>query len=112
MSWDILLSQTSCICTGKAGALIGALVIGYLFTSTKVALTTALAVLASTNFVGLLCCMFCPEAKQLPLELSCHTESWFGRVIGRRRGYTLQMYRDGAYYWKTGPMYIALCVRV
>lgn len=64
--------------------------------SAQVALRTALAVLAATNSVGMLCCVFLPEPRQLPLELSPHTESWFGRVIGKRTGYTLQMYKDGA----------------
>lgn len=52
--------------------------------------------LACTNFVGFFCCSLIPEPMQLPLELSCHTESWFGRVIGGRTGYTLQNYKDGA----------------
>lgn len=80
---------------GKAGAILGALVIGYMFTSNKVSLRVALAVLACTNLVGTFCCMFIPEPMQLPLELSCHTESWFGRVIGGRTGYTLEDYRNG-----------------
>ena len=84
------------LCTGKAGALLGALVIGYLFTNGKTSLRVSLAVLACTNLVGCFCCALVPEPMQLPLELSCHTESWFGRVIGRRTGYTLQNYKDGA----------------
>lgn len=84
-----------CPFAGKAGALLGALVIGYLFTSTKVSLQVALAVLACTNLVGFCCCVFIPEATRLPLELACYTESWFGRVIGRRTGYTRKDYRTG-----------------
>ena len=55
------------LCTGKAGALLGALVIGYLFTSARVSLRVALAVLACTNFVGFFCCSLIPEPMQLQI---------------------------------------------
>ena len=62
----------------------------------KVGLQTVFAVLASTSLLGMLCCVFLAEPRQLPLELSIYTESLFGRFIGKRTGYTQQMFKSGA----------------
>ncbi|KAK9804692.1 hypothetical protein WJX72_000158 [[Myrmecia] bisecta] len=71
--------------SGKAGAIVGAFAIGKLFLDTKISLQTTLAILAATNFVGLICTMFIPETKHLPLDVaSSQTQSMFAKLLAKR----------------------------
>ncbi|EIE20161.1 MFS general substrate transporter [Coccomyxa subellipsoidea C-169] len=65
---------------GKAGAIVGAFGFGQLFLSAGI--STTLAILAATNFLGLCCTIFVPETKGMHLEdAALHSKSHFGQML-------------------------------
>jgi PHS family inorganic phosphate transporter-like MFS transporter len=72
--------------SGKAGAIVGAFGLGKAFSENSISLQSTLAILATTNFIGMFCTIFVPETNQLTLEdASTKTESLFGKWM-RKRG--------------------------
>ncbi|KAK9846381.1 hypothetical protein WJX81_002681 [Elliptochloris bilobata] len=68
---------------GKAGAIVGAFGFGELVLNAGIQRT--LAILAITNFLGLLCTVFVPETKRIDLDdAALHSTSHFGKFLKSR----------------------------
>ncbi|KAK9901321.1 hypothetical protein WJX75_006338 [Coccomyxa subellipsoidea] len=65
---------------GKAGAIVGAFGFGQLFLTAGI--STTLAILAATNFLGLCCTIFVPETKGMHLEdAALYSKSHFSGML-------------------------------
>ncbi|CAL8470991.1 g10533 [Coccomyxa elongata] len=68
--------------SGKAGAIVGAFGFGQLFLTAGI--STTLAILAATNFLGLCFTIFVPETKGMHLEdAALYSKSHFGMMLSR-----------------------------